>query len=93
MGAIICYDVTDEYSFERVERWISDVRNTAGEDVNIILVGNKIDMGPSRKISTREGIQTAKAMNINFLETSAKTGHNVIEAFSMLLEGKPNIQH
>lgn len=41
---IIVYDVSSRSSFEAVSRWIDDVRNERGEDVIIVIVGNKTDL-------------------------------------------------
>lgn len=52
-----------------------------------LLVGNKIDLTEDRQVSTEEGAQLAKKLtgttgwNMPFLETSAKTGHQVEDAF------------
>jgi Ras-related protein Rab-2A len=46
-----------------------------------MLVGNKIDLEHRRVVSTEEGEKFAKDHNLMFLETSAKTAHNVEEAF------------
>lgn len=35
-------------SFEAVGRWIDDVRNERGEDVIIVMVGNKTDLSDKR---------------------------------------------
>ena len=38
----------DRASFEATKKWLSDVRAERGEDVVIILVGNKTDLSDSR---------------------------------------------
>jgi GTPase SAR1 family protein len=53
------------------------VRTERGSDVIIMLVGNKTDLGEKRQVSTEEGEQKAKELNVMFIETSAKAGHNV----------------
>jgi Ni2+-binding GTPase involved in maturation of urease and hydrogenase len=42
-----------------------------------MLVGNKTDLADKRQVSTEEGEQKAKELNVMFIETSAKAGHNV----------------
>jgi GTPase SAR1 family protein len=34
---------TARLSFENVNKWISEARNYRGEDIMIVLVGNKLD--------------------------------------------------
>lgn len=47
----------------------------------IMLIGNKCDLDRRRQVSTAEGAKFAKDHGLIFLETSAKTAHNVEEAF------------
>ena len=42
-GAIICFDVNDYESFEKVEEWVQIIRNSIG-DVPLILLGTKTDL-------------------------------------------------
>jgi len=42
--AIVVYDITNRASFLNSEQWIEDVRSERGEDVVIMLVGNKTDL-------------------------------------------------
>jgi GTPase SAR1 family protein len=49
--------------------------------VNKILVGTKCDLESRREVTSEEGKGLAKEYNIPFIETSAKEGTNVEEAF------------
>ena len=90
---------TDRASFEATKKWLSDVRAERGEDVVIILVGNKTDLSDSRSIwmsvlidrqvSTDEGDALAKELNILFIETSAKCGYNVSALFRKVAANLP----
>ena len=44
-----------------------------------LLNGNKSDHEPRREVPKEEGEQLAKNLGIRFLETSAKTNHNIDE--------------
>ncbi len=46
-----------------------------------ILVGNKCDLEEKRKVSYEQGKEFADQYGMKFLETSAKTSHNVAESF------------
>lgn len=49
-----------------------------------MLVGNKCDESEElRNVSEAEGKAQATAWNISFMETSAKTNHNVTELFQV----------
>ena len=80
--AIIVYDITDQDSFNGVKDWINDCKNYANENIHMVLVGNKIDLGETRKISTEEGTELANEYNMDFFECSAKTGENIESIFS-----------
>ena len=75
--AIVVYDITNVESFESVERWINTVRNERGTNVLIIVVGNKTDLEDERVVSAAQGQKKCTDLNVLFLETSAKNGHNI----------------
>jgi GTPase SAR1 family protein len=63
-----------------VSKWIEDVRAERGNDVVIMLVGNKTDMSvvpDKRQVSSEEGEAKAKEEGVLFMETSAKGGYNI----------------
>nr|CAH8846098.1 unnamed protein product [Trichobilharzia regenti] len=82
--ALVVYDITDRESFNAVNTWISSVRDLALPNLTIILIGNKVDLEASgREVSEMEGKQCAIDNGAQtFLETSAKNGVNVLEAFT-----------
>jgi len=41
---LIFYDLTDENSFNNVADWLSAVEEHIGNDVVIMLIGNKLDV-------------------------------------------------
>ena len=47
----------------------------------IMLIGNKSDLDSRRQVSTNEGEQFAQEHGLIFMETSAKTAHNVEDSF------------
>jgi GTPase SAR1 family protein len=61
------------------------IKKNTENDVDILIIGNKLDLIEDRKVSSEEGEQIAKQLNYPFLETSAKTGKNVNESFMTII--------
>ena len=85
-GIILIYDVTNQLTFENVTNWINQIKEEASDKVTIFLVGNKIDDVENRKIQTESGKNLAENFQLQFYETSAKTGENVEKTFQALVE-------
>jgi len=84
-GLLLVYDVTDETSFTNVRRWIRNIELHANQDVPIVLVGNKSDLGKDRVVSVERGKALAAECDLPFFETSAKSNVEVTKAFHALL--------
>ncbi|MFQ5832672.1 MAG: Rab family GTPase [Candidatus Thorarchaeota archaeon] len=82
--AFIVYDVTSPASFMGVYEWY---RNFISVNPNAVVafVANKIDL-IDRRVPPEAGEMLAKWLNVNYVETSAKTGENVEELFTELIE-------
>ncbi|MFX1326463.1 MAG: Rab family GTPase, partial [Promethearchaeota archaeon] len=82
-GALVVFDVSRQQTFRELDEWLSELRRYTGEDVPFIVLGNKIDL--IQEIGgeyDRDGAEIlAKDEDTYFVETSAKTGKNVEEAF------------
>ena len=83
-GCFIVYDITNEKTFNNVEKWYEHVQREAGQDISIILVGNKCDKENERQISKEKGQEKAKNLKCAFFETSALSGTNISEIFDEL---------
>jgi GTPase SAR1 family protein len=57
------------------------MRDNAYTKMIILLLGNKDDLKAEREVTTEEGQEFANKHNLIFFETSAKSGHNIEEAF------------
>ena len=73
-------------------KWIEDVRNERGNDVIIVLVGNKTDLSDRRQVSAEEGEDKATKENIMFIESSAKAGFNIKALFRKLATALPGME-
>ncbi|CAO3681370.1 unnamed protein product [Umbelopsis vinacea] len=88
---IIVYDITNRNSFMNTTKWIDDVRAERGNDVIIVLVGNKTDLNDRRQVSIEEGEKKSREYNVMFIETSAKAGHNVKALFRKVGHALPGM--
>merc|ERR1740121_2127593 len=77
-AAVVVYDITSKESFDAAKSWVSELQNT---DTLIALAGNKSDLDASRVIEAETARAYAESMGILYMETSAKSGHNVNELF------------
>lgn len=80
------YSITDEKSFQNVNRWLTQVKTDAPSNVKIVLVGNKSDLENNRVISYEKGMEVAQAHQIDFYETSAFNGENIHGLFKRIGE-------
>ncbi|KAJ1559716.1 Ras- protein Rab-6A [Cladochytrium tenue] len=90
--AVVVYDITNRNSFQNTSKWVDDVRAERGNDVIIVLVGNKTDLSDKRQVSTEEGEKRAKEFNVMFIETSAKAGYNVKALFRKIAQALPGME-
>ena len=84
-GIILVFDLTNENSFNKLNIWIKEINDNAG-NVEVFLVGNKSDL-EGRKISKNKAENFAKEKNLKYIETSAKEGTNILLLFEELSIG------
>merc|ERR1712224_212163 len=80
-GALLVYDITRRETFAHLTSWLEESRQHASPNMTIMLIGNKCDDEEKRAVTKEEGELFAKQHGLLFLETSAKTAHNVEDAF------------
>jgi len=80
-GALLVYDVTDPDSFAKVKQWVKELRKILGQDVSIVIAGNKADLEKNRQVTTEQGEEYAKTVGATHFVTSAKNNKNVEETF------------
>ena len=84
-GCFIVYDITNETSFNNIEKWYEQIHNETNKDISIIIVGNKCDLENERKVSTEEAKEKAKNLKCAFFETSALKNINIEKIFEELV--------
>ena len=85
VGALLVYDISKHQTYEKVERWLKELRDHADANIIIMLVGNKSDLRHLRGVQTDEARSFAEANELQFIETSALESTNVELAFQKCL--------
>ena len=85
-GAFVVYDITNNTSFESIEKWINDLKGAADKDLTIIVVGNKCDLEEKRQVTKEKGEEKANKLEVAFMETSAFSGENLDKAFELMIK-------
>ncbi|CEM04485.1 unnamed protein product [Vitrella brassicaformis CCMP3155] len=87
-AAIVVYDQSNRQSFERAQTWVKQLQLSGNPNIVIALAANKMDL-PERATSLEQARQYADDNGLLFIETSAKTGQNIQQLFSMLARRLP----
>lgn len=82
-GALVVFDLSRPQTFSSMKEWLSEMRNIIINDIPSIIIGNKSDLIPEigQTIDRSEAEEFAKKQGCLYVETSAKTGDNVGNAF------------
>jgi Ras-related protein Rab-14 len=80
-GALLVYDITRRTTYNHVSTWLADARSLTNPNTVIMLIGNKRDLEDQREVSYEEASNFARENDLIFMETSAKTGDQVEDAF------------
>ena len=82
-GALLIFDLTREKTFEEINAWHSELTKVLESDIPFVLIGNKSDLIKQKKgkIDPNEAKKFTKTRNSIYMETSAKTGKNIENAF------------
>ena len=83
-GMVLVYDLTSPSSFDHVENWMKQIRQKADPDIEIVLVGNKLDLVTEQDFT--QGQKMAASFGIPFFTVSAKSGENIAEVFRTLTD-------
>merc|ERR1719445_1856455 len=85
-AAILVFDVTDQSSLDNVEGWVEELKTHAGEDIIMVLAGNKSDLKEDSGESNENAEAYSKSIDAQLFETSAKTGQGVEDLFKHVVK-------
>ncbi|MHA2393040.1 MAG: Rab family GTPase [Promethearchaeota archaeon] len=82
-GALVVFDLSRANTFQKMKDWLMDMRSIIEDRIPIVILGNKADLLPQvgEVINRDEPKRFAEEEESVYIETSAKTGENVEEAF------------
>ena len=63
-------------------KWLKEVKDNKGDEVIIVVAGNKSDEAGKREVTMEEGKKFAAENKASFFEISAKTGNGVEVMFN-----------
>ena len=98
-GALLVFDITRRRTFEDITTWLQDLRQIAEENIVVVLVGNKSDLAPDSAVSSVSNAKNQRQVSreeaeewcrqnkvMKYVETSAKSGEGVEQAFLEVTE-------
>jgi small GTP-binding protein len=85
-GALLVFDLTREQTYTETRKWLTEIRQFTDQNIPFVFIGNKADLleDVGEVIDRREARSFAENEGSIYIETSAKTGENVDEAFTEL---------
>jgi small GTP-binding protein len=83
---LVVFDLSDALSFANVPKWYKDIQIYMKNDQALkgYLIGNKIDLVRKRIVNKADAKKLAYTLDLDYLEISALTGHNVEMAFQKI---------
>lgn len=96
-GALVVFDITRPETFTSIDFWINEmIKYNDNKLIPMILIGNKADLRGETPLETQVPKRLAMAyaqtlsewsdFKVSYIETSAKTGQNVMRAFETLID-------
>ncbi len=88
-AVLLLYDCTRRESFESVDKWYESIMNNTKNYKVGLLICNKVDLEDQREVTEEEGRKKANQLDpekFKYIETSAKTSHNIDIAFNHIID-------
>ena len=80
-GAIVIFDLTKQNTFNDLKKWIKDIKSCGEKNIQILIVGNKLDLIGQRKVTQSQAVNFCRENNYKYIEASAKDGTNILKIF------------
>ncbi|KAF1757615.1 hypothetical protein GCK72_014071 [Caenorhabditis remanei] len=80
-GFVLVFSLAETSTFENLKQTILEIMAIRGEEVPMVLVGNKSDLAETRQVEESDAQNFARKLRIPYIETSARLNQNVSEVF------------
>ena len=81
-GVVLVYDIMETGSFLNIRNWIDNVEKNTGEEVMLMMLGNKLDLAKStpKAIPTKNAMDLSRVKNLllNFKFLSYNIHRNMV---------------
>lgn len=84
-AVIIVFDTTKVITFEKVDKWILDVKQLISPNLPIILLGHKNDMNFIRNVEFEEGLEKAKRYKCEYFESNCLDDNSIDDIFKYIV--------
>ena len=74
----LVYDITKKKTFLGLNVWLDLVLKELGQDIFLILIGNKLDLYENEEITEDEGKKFAEALGAKFFLSTVKYGNSYL---------------
>ncbi|NWR32587.1 RAB17 protein, partial [Tachuris rubrigastra] len=86
-AALLVYDIANKETLKKAKLWLEELeKKFFPNEIVIALVGNKTDLAAEREVTTEEGAEFAQTKGLLFMETSAKSNHQVNDIFMAVVQ-------
>jgi small GTP-binding protein len=94
-AVLLVFDLTKHDTFESIREWYQDIKKylPTVENLPTFMIGNKKDLSDQKAITKKEIDTLKKELNLEYIETSAKTGENVLLIFQKIAEFFMDLQN
>ena len=86
-GIFLVFDLTCKQSFEDLEFWLNEIKSSIDvENTKILIIGNKSDLKDIREVSDNDISEFVEKNKLKAVQTSAKNGDKIKEAFEAMID-------
>lgn len=85
-AGIVVFDITNEESFTKASKWVNELKQARGDQIFIVLAGNKCDLEAERKVDKAEAMKLAQNLRAPYFETSALKNINIDCIFNAICD-------